>query len=242
MAVSYISAESVSTNSTANGSQSITIPSDAEAVIYCVAGFQNNAASYLDELDFDDTSVMDFTEVLTQPYTYLGDTDDAACAIYIMTDTDANWPGTGAQTIYYSTTDPVQEGNLAVVVYVKGLDKSNPIRDTDSQEGSDSGYGSGWTSSLSGVAAGDLTLIVSYHFGTGLDVNPGGSGQTLIVESSVFNSAMIGVAYEAGESAAEVDGTYRVPIAFAIREAAGGATNPKGPLCHPLRGPLGGPI
>jgi len=222
MSASYISAETVHQSSSTDSSFAITIPSDAEAVIVSVSGYILTGTYIVDKLNFDDTAPIDFTSIVTQPYTTSGATDDQAISDFIMTDTDANWPGTGAATIYYSTSGAVQEGFNVLVYYVKGLDKADPIRDTDSQEGSDAGYGSGstWTSAMTGVVAGDLSFMAAYHYQTGLTIVPAGSGQTAITTSSDFNNNVIGVSYKDGESAMQVQGVWRVSTAFAIKQAA----------------------
>jgi len=233
MAITYLGTDTVQQSSSQSDSFAITVPSDCEMIVLHVACYIASGSSALSEHNFDNGATADFTEIISQPYTYSGDTDDQASAAYYMLDTDVNWPGTGSKTLYYSFPTTLDEGAVLTVTYWKGIDKTTTIGDTDSQEGSDAGYGAtGWTGSLAGVGASDMMVVASYHYGTGLDVDPSGSGQTLVLESSAFNNDMLGISYEVGGSTPQVDGSWRVPIAFVINAAAVGGPTTKPPKLH----------
>jgi len=220
MAVDFTSAEAVHQSTSQNDNFSITVPAAAEAIIVIATGYIDSGTDILDKLNFDDSAPIDFDVIATQAYTTSGATDDQAITAFIMTDTNTNWPGVGAATLYYSTSGAVLEGFNILAYYVEGLDTASPIIDTDSQEGSDSGYGSStWTSALVGVSAGDLSFMSAYHYQTGLNVNPTGSSQTVVVTSSDINNNVLGVSYKDGEPAMEVQGDWRVSIAFALKQA-----------------------
>lgn len=203
-----------------NSSQAVTIPADCTAVLVYSWGWRNATALDFATLNWDGAG-MDFTQVVTNKST----TDQYDIWAYIMTSAAAAWPGTGSRTLAWTFNQAPTEGGTVVIVFLKDLDTDNPVVDTDSQKAGES-----FTSSLTSVAAEDLSFVtVVDYYGTG---TPGasGSGQTTLA-SNVANDNGVDwiISYEAGETAlvasggqTSFQGEFTGYIAFSIRSTGGG--------------------
>src|SRR5690606_41881131 len=89
----------------------------------------------------------------------------------------------------------IGEGHQRSLIYYSGVDQSSPIVDTDTHTGSDDG--TSFTSSLTGVTADDMGVVVAYNFSSSPTVS--GGSQTTVLTPGVFNNAGIGIAEEQGE-------------------------------------------
>jgi len=221
MSVGYISSEAIE-QATTDGSISLTIPATCDYITVCATGFNSSVSSepfaFFDQMDFDDTpSAMVLTEIDNQRFNSAN--PDATVNTYGITATDGNWPGTGSQTFYYDIVPTANEGLQILVSYWKDVDQTTPIIDTDASD-----RVSAFTSSLTGMGAGDMGVICAYRYGTAPDMNPGSVGQTVILEQAAFNDACFGFAYELAESALEASGSNLVPVAFGIAAATGAST------------------
>lgn len=210
--------------SSVDGSIVITVPTDADLILVCGSGYSINGDERLySALNFDNTTSQHFTKVLSQRYnaTFTGATLEA----FFMASTDTNWPGTGAQTLYFDGVG-FGEGFNNYVFYARGVGNlSAPIIDSDSADNS-----SAYTGSLTGVGVNDISVVIAYEYAQAPDVNPAGTGQTAQIESAAFNNAGFSLGYELGESAMRVDasGTSEMTaLSFAINSvAAAGSIEP----------------
>jgi hypothetical protein len=224
MAVEYISAETV-IQTTSDSSQSITIPSDCNAannglIIVTVSGYTGAInETLLDELCFDGGSTLDFsTEAGLASF---WSSDEEQIRNYYMTADDANFPGTGSKTIYWSSSIGYTEGYQIGISYWKNVDPDDPIGDTDTRVGGSTAF----TSSLTGVdGSDDIGVISAYAYDNAPNVDPTGYGQTAIYESASYNQVGLSLGYELGESALRGEGNDAVWVAFALNAAAAGGT------------------
>ena len=205
-------------NLSGDGNMSITIPSDAECIIVTVSGFTGTAgsSSLLDQLNFANDSSLEFTHVIGDKYT---SSNYWQIDTWIITDTDGNWPGTGADLLYYAATATgYDEGYNVGVYYAKNIDSSSPIFGTDSQQGST--VSSPWNSSIASVGANDLHIIALYNNAATATVTA--SGQTEILTPSNYNGGGLSMAYEQGVTT--MNATFSsdcVPTAFVLTHASG---------------------
>lgn len=198
-----------------DGSESVTIPSDCDTVVVIWSQWKSSTAMEFDELNFDDGSDIDFDLIFSA---------SGADAIYdmearVMTSTDTDWPGTGAKTLYWSLDAAPVEGGSVTIFYLKGVDQSTPIRDSDYQRGGTSD----WTSTLTSVDANDLSFImVADYYTRTIDGTPTGEGQTTLTSGSNDNSSDWEIGYEQGEAsmnATTSQGNNTAYGAFAMKVA-----------------------
>ncbi len=150
---------------------SITIPEDAEAAIFIVEGANTNSVAALaQELNWDDGDDNDFTLI---EYTDYDETGYRQVEAWIMLSSNPNWPGAGQnKTLYFTKYGYNQwDGYSMAVFFVKGINKSEPIGDTDKRL-----VGGNWVSSLTGVGGGDMCVIAAYRWAGTIDIDPAGSG------------------------------------------------------------------
>lgn len=206
-------------NTSADGSQAITVPTDADAVIVIISGYDSAGSqdTIIDNLDFDNTlNGNDFTSIATALY---GASLGIQTSAYYMLSSDGNWPGTGSKTIYWSHNHSYSYGYVMTAFYVKGLNLTTPIGATDERPYT----GNNWTSALSACPAGDLGVIVTSGEAATPNMAPTSSGQTSLVSSALFNSLSLGIGYEDGETALQAEGTGLVPVAFVLQASASSA-------------------
>jgi len=207
----------------------ITIPADCtpgnNGAIIVIAGGNYDDGSLttwtsLAELNFDgDDDVIDFTAIVVEQ----GGGTNYSIGAWRMVASDGNFPGVGAQTLYYRFSDgDGTEGITLRVLYLKNVDQSSPIISTDSATGS-----SNWAASLSGTISADDMAIIAGSEGNssqGLQADYG-DGQSIDVETA-YNNIDFAVGYELGENAPSIDtdnGNYCSALAFAVKGAAGGS-------------------
>lgn len=227
MAVQLTGSPSYVTNTThGDGSQAVTIPSDCDCVLVFSWAWVSNTAVDFDELNWDNGATLDFTLVATN--TSANNPYDVWC--YRMCINDGNWPGTGSKTLYWSYNSAPSEGGTVVIVFLKGVNTSSPVIDTDSTKNP---AGTSWTASLSGVSTGDLTFICGadyYSYSPDINCAPSGYGQTLLTSGANDHLVDWSIGYEDGEGAPRAEysssSVYEGIIAFAIAAAAAGATLP----------------
>jgi hypothetical protein len=133
-----------------------------------------------------------------------------------MTSASGYWPGTGAQTLYWTFYNAPTAGGSVIIIFVKGLNTSTPTRSTDAKINSSS-----FTSALASVAAGDLSFVMgmdeSYQ-----SVDASGNGQTVLASNTSDNACDWEIAYEQGEDGmiiASPGSSLACYIAFALRVA-----------------------
>lgn len=203
-------------NLNADGNMSLNIPSDAEAIIVTVSGLGLSTSTELfNAINFANDASKEFTTI-EQGFFNAGAYMEVES--YILTDASADWPGTGAQTLYYTAPDGYVEGFNVVVWYVKNIDTANPIVGTDTDQG-DTLSGS-WASNIPSTGADDLHVIAIYKYQNTATVDA--AGQTELVAPSIYNDAGLSIAYEQGVTS--MDATFPggcVPIAFTLRKKSG---------------------
>jgi len=217
MAVEITGTPAVFSSGSTSAQQSYTIESDATAVIVIGNGVWSDSSSHdFDILNWDAHATnVDFTQIAIAADA--GNTGDIFA--YIMTDTSGDWPGTGSQTLDWGINNPATDGQTYVIMSVKGLDTTTPIRDTDTSINTTQT----WTASLSGVLSGDLTVIARCEYNPGVDSFTHGSGQVEL-HDTLTNNEVSTVSTEAGEASpavtANADSNFDAGIAFALAEAA----------------------
>lgn len=201
-------------NLNADGSMSLTVPADAEAIVVAVAGLGISSSTLLfDELNFADDASIEFTQINAGLY--------AASSFrqienHILTTADAEWPGTGAQTLYHSAQNGYSEGFNVVVFYAKEIDTASPIFGTDAVQGNT--LSGSWDSNIAGVGANDLHVLSAFSYQNIPVVNA--TNQTEVITPSLYNDAGIGVAYEKAATSMNVTSAGDlVPTAFVLRSA-----------------------
>ncbi len=231
MAVDYISEEHW-TDDLTTGSQSITVPATCDIVIMGVSDF-DGTGNHLDGYTYPDID--------GDVFTYIGHEDDIGNTEHMWMGYLYN-PSTGSQTITYNFNGGAQAdygGNL-FVAYFKNSDSSTAITGTRIAISSNGTSGGKDVSGLT-YNTGDMTVgfLNTYGNASGtLDE----SGQTQIIDTSIYRSDGISVCYEQ-ESATVTSsgGAYVKLIACTIPVGVAGV-RPQNPFYHPFKGSLGGPI
>jgi len=106
------------------------VPADADACFVFLGGRLSDSGSQpvgFTDLSWDDGGANDFTEVMVSAVNL----NTLSFGSWYMLSGDANWPGSGSKTLYY-TTDGVSYGESTLIVFfVKNIDSSDPIGNTD---------------------------------------------------------------------------------------------------------------
>lgn len=211
----------------AAGSLAVTVPSAADCLVVVATGYriETSEEPFFTKLNWDDGSGVDFDEILTQRKRV--DKLGPCVGLYVMTPESANWPGSGASTLYFEAPSDPDEGINIGVMYFAGVDPTVPINTSESSD-----QVTNWTSSLTGVHSGDLTVGVAFgELGAIPDPIPTGYGQSYIWEAS-YNSAGIGIGYKAEESAFRLEGTNIVPAAFVLSKVIHNVTTSGGVIVN----------
>ena len=202
----------VKNNSYVNGSQSIIIPTDCDAIVVMSWGWTSGKINGFSALNFDGSG-MDFQEIVTNGdnINYTVDYDVFAS---IITSDNAAWPGTGEKTLYWNFTQAITEGGTVVIVFLKNVDGANPIVDTD--------YASAvqnWTSDMAGATTYNMSfLVVADYQNRAITANI--NGQTVLLSAKREHSVSWVVAYKMNENYMQVTGVsnaYKGFIAFMLR-------------------------
>jgi hypothetical protein len=222
MAVEYISSESFTQG--VSGSHSITVPTDCTMMIVVTGGYEyNNGNSAVTAMNLDGSG-LDFTFIGTTYYDTTGDpatgVNDSGNALYVLS------PATGSRTLSI-TMEGATEGWSIIVIYLKGENQSDPIGDVDLTDDYDPG-GTSADVSLTGVETGDMSFGYFYSWQTTPNVDPAGSGQSVIAET-IYNDAGCGVCYKASASNIEADSLSSPQwVVWAVNAATGGAASKVG--------------
>jgi hypothetical protein len=194
-----------------DGNMSVTIPSDATAVVVVSWMWRSVHAGDFTTINFD-AGGKDFTQIVTNSTTAV----PYDVWAYIMTTDSGDWPGVGSKTLYWTFSGDPTEGGTVFAFYLKGLNVTSPMVDTDTQK-----TGSSFTSSLSGVSSGDLSFVVIAEE-QGQSITVSGNGQTVLDTGAAENKVDWGIAYEDGEDAVIASSTgssYPGYIAFSVNRA-----------------------
>ena len=201
-------------NNTASGSISVEVPSNADICIVAVAVYDDDLAytDWLDELNFDDGSGLDFT--LVDSAFYLENRINFQT--FYMTSDDPNWPGAGNKTIYWASPNAPTEGHNIGVLFYKNVDKSDPIVDYETiEEPSDT-----HTTSFTGVGENDMGVILTYSWNEAPDMD---FNDQTVIHSSLYNSAGLGVAEKLGEDALYWESRDIMGVPIVLGAASGSA-------------------
>lgn len=220
MAVAF-TGTAVTNTSHADGSQAVTIPADAEAVIVISWMYRNNHAGSFDQLNWDDGAALDFTEIAKNSTT----ADPYDVFAFIMTSADANWPGTGAQTLYWSFTGAPTEGGTVWIYFAKGLNTSSPVGDTETGKIALTGNQQVSTT-LANVGADDMCVLAVAEYqehelssaNTQLGFTDGDNGVEWIIVGDLNDSSLVVDITNSGGS------VYTGYVAFVLEVAAAGGT------------------
>ncbi|MEZ4591819.1 MAG: hypothetical protein R3D55_11865 [Chloroflexota bacterium] len=202
-------------NDHGNSSETITIPADCDAVMVISGSWNNSNSNDFGSLNFDNGSSVDFSLIVNRD----GVGDEYNVWSYIMTAGSVDWPGIGSNTLYWTFDQTPNEGGSVIVVFLKNVNASSPVVDTDG------GSSTSFTSSLSGVASGDMTFGFILNFNVDGADTEAGTGQVELVSDSGDNSTEWSLGYELGESSFQISCTYADYvgiIAWSIAEDLGG--------------------
>ncbi len=197
----------------ADGSQTVTIPDDCTAVIVLSWMWKDAHAGDFGELNWDNGSTLDFTQIVTNKSA----SDAYDVWAYMMTSDSGDWPGTGSKTLYWAFTAGVPiEGGTVVIVFVKNLDTSDPIRSIDSDKGN-----ADWAATLTNIEAGDLSFLCAVVW-EATNIDAIGSGQIALDDGASDNLVDWNVSSELAEgspsySTSAGDTIYNGAIAFALK-------------------------
>jgi hypothetical protein len=218
----------IQNNSSGNQSQSITVPADADLCVVYAAGYSSGVSHLFSELSLSAADALHFTNIGTAAYS-----SDPQCDAWYIDANDANWPGTGTQTLYWQWDSPSGEGLNIQVGFFKGVDLSDPIGDVEVYS-PDTATPYTYTTSLTGVAADDMGIAGAYSYNQTPDADPAGYGQT--AQETFYNHAGLGIGYENGEGAVRLENLYYVQlVAFAINASSGGGTTAVPVFVHHYR-------
>jgi len=208
------------------GATSITIPSDAVAVIVFVAGWSGSGTLNISSLTLStDGSPISATQV-----DRVADSGDQSyLGAYIFVN-----PATGTRDLTPTLTETPGEGCGLVWIAVTGdLDTGDPIRDFG-QDSDASGSDVTLTVVIDSITTDLAMLGVTSYASSTADGAPSGSGQTVLVNGSNLAHQITDIAREdsAGASSTTLTGTgsYSALIAMSLQEAAAGG----GPAQDPI--------
>ena len=237
-----ITGTTVGTASTANATTDITMTIPAGATALCVGfgGFAAGSAVTVTSVqgdpagtpyDIDDVTIYNQRNNLDQ---YAG--------LYVMYDTNVNWPGTGSVTVRVTINATTRQ--LKACLFCLG--------DVDTagtpSNGTQTGDAAASTPSLS-VASSSNALNIGVVASYSADVGGAGGDDTLIYEEqNSTSSSSLYVWHEDGTTTSDtVEGNASVAWAavaasFEGTGGGGGGATPKGPLTITLSGPFRGPL
>jgi hypothetical protein len=195
--------------SSGNGSTTVTVPSDATAVVAFWAHWDGNANSTLSSLTLNGVSFA-IQSQLAEGHV----SDHSGCGVATLVN-----PATGSQTFAWtwSAGGARSEGGWIVLVYIKGCDTTSLVRSSGlntNTEGAD-------VSVTITTQSTDLVLAAAQRYNTG-GANPILDG-TVFIDNASVNSHLYDVStVTAGASSTTVAMTgeyYSSIAAIAIREA-----------------------
>lgn len=200
----------------------ITIPADAEAVIFYVDGWNSTKVAnegLIDEANFDDLAGMDFTWLENSFYDSTH--SDWNISAYIITDADSGWDGTGSKTLYWENRNTTWgEGFNLVAFSVKGLDTSTPVGQVDTATNDDTNQ-----IDVTDNTANTLTVIGVYKFGAGGSGVTDTNSQTVVQDMTQYHSAGMSIAVKANESTMQYVGSDTDAVGFTLLPAAAGGSS-----------------
>lgn len=215
MAVALTGTQEFIGSSSNSGSSSVTVPSDATAVLIYWVGWESGS-----NISMSSLSVGGNAMTILQNLARSGDADAVGGAILVN-------PPTGSQTFAWdwTGTGALGDGGGFIVSYVKGLDTSDPVRDSDVSAASD-GSEIERTLTLTTNST-DLVIGIASSYATNANGAPGSSGQTIALDNQSFNNVHIDLAYETGGASTTAFsgiGAYGTLVAVALKvSAASGA-------------------
>ncbi len=204
---------------------SITVPSDADICIVCIAyeGVNASAEALTGDLSWDDGNTNDFTTIQWAD----GDTYPASGAeAHYMLSSDGNWPGSGSgKTLYFGLADSPDYNTAYSIFFLKGVDTSTPIGDTGTDTNNDGSTNVDFTITLSPApSTGDWSFVITYHWGTSPTMD---TGQTQITDHRVGGAEGLFVSYEDGESAPGYNSAdYPIGVAWVVNASSAVAPEP----------------
>lgn len=205
-----------------------TIPTDATGVIVTSHGYPASSGNHLDELNWDDGGTVDFTLVASQRFD--ASYPNFETQAWIMTSADGDWPGTGAQTLYWSgRTNPSPDGWVINIFSVKGIDTSTPTGNTTGSDSSASGGTLTLADNNSADRMGVIVLSCYVHTAVGtVDTN----SQTVVTENAAQNSVGSAIGVKNNDTGLDWtdQGAYHIPLAFTLLEDTGGGGGSVGHL------------
>ena len=212
MAVSRTGTGLTIQTSVVDSSNAVTVPVATDVVVVGVEGWVGTAGtSAFDELNWDSgRTTQDFVDVGTSFYSG----DNPIAGMFYMARNDTNWPGTGAQTLYWVWHGAsISEGLNIHVDFYTGVDISNPMVDSDTAD-----YGGSPQSlATTGGGADDMFVCVAYGFNTAPAMDDGTQTE---IESSTFNGSGIGFGEEQGVNSFTVTAGASVGLVGMVLRAA----------------------
>lgn len=207
----------INTSHSTSGSQSFTIPTGYNAVLVIMPGYYRaSTTATFTKLNWTNAAgVNHFTSIVSNAST----TDPYDVFAYWMKSDDANWPGAGTHTLYWTFNAAPTEGGSVVI---HALQNAGAVVDTDIAKGFTS-----FTSALSGISATDLSFLVIGNYFEETTTGYTSNSQTSLTSGSNDNSVDWGISYKFNEdgmvatSSNGFDGPYSGAVVFAISEASG---------------------
>ena len=192
------------------GSQSITVPNDAELMLVFIGGYSVAGVNWMEAGEYSLNSVSLSLIAHTSDQT-----DNEQVAAWRLVN-----PATGSQTFAWdhNTGASLGDGATFIILFYKGVDTTSPIRDSGT---------AGAAGDVTGVVfeSGDMIVgaVASYQDAI---TSADDDGQTEIVLTEVFSNLGMGV----GEELSEGDfyttgGTAMSAVAVVIAAAASGGTS-----------------
>jgi hypothetical protein len=208
VAISYISNSVVDFAEAGSGSVSVTIPSDAEIVLVYVNHYEGGTV-----YAFPNPT----TTLGGQNCTQLQECSDTennnqGCLEYIKTSVS----GTGSKTFTWDDGSRLLTNGIggALLVYVKGINTTTPIKDSGKNETGDD---------VTGLTAASGDMIFGFT-SSDSSTTVTGDSQISIYNDTMDGAAYTGAAYEESEGDYYSTGAY--PCACAVVLAVAAASNP----------------
>ena len=200
---------------------SVSIPSDADYVLFCATGYAGFVVPLMGRVSFDPAGDLDFPEIFSQAFANPPDDTEGVVHVLGVPKGHPHWPGAGTHDLYTASNGNYGIPHHYTVLTMRGVDTEDPFYGAAGRRNESVN----WTFTPSGVEPQDRVFVVGHNFGgttdpaTAPNAAPDGSGQTLHSRLGASNSGhSVGSILGAASASITTPGNL-TPVGFVIRSA-----------------------